>query len=401
MASLLDFDDSVLSAIVASARDPYDMLGLARVSRRLRDIVRADRARRWPGWQLVRMTPQKKWKYAAMRELYEQMSEACDEGARDVARYAGTRATLDECREAWCARFGVWRASHRCDELGVIRAIMRGVVPFDQIIAHPWARTARILKTIGKFARDGDVIDMIGRLDDSNIDDADKYCVTVLYGVMRALRNELARDVIVIFYSGTRRDDLAKLAIRAHNEVIFRDHAHYFDCGGNYGYMCLIVQHCAGWACDDDIARYCNKAFDGERGVFMMLLRAVKSDDPSMCTIVRESFARNYDAQTSQVTAPDVAGAEEECAQCLPQLVRIAARRGHRAMCTHLLAWAIERGVVDLVAREMLRVARLCDHYWIMDMVCVMMRAIRGPGRGMVPGHHGRCCALLARGWQF
>jgi len=392
MASLLDLDNAALGVIVASARDPYDMLGLCMTCRRLRDIVRILRSHRWPGWQIAHMTPQRKWKYAAMRELYEQMSEACDMGAQDVARYAGVRATFDECREAWCARFGVWRASHRCDELGVIRTIMRGVVPFDQIPAHPWARTARILKTIGKFARDEDVIDMIGRLDD-----ADKYCMTVLYGVMRARRNELAREVIVIFFSGTQRADIAKLAIRARNEAIFREYAKYFNYYKDYSLMCLIVQHRASWVCHGDIASYCDDVFGDETGVFMMLVRAVKSDDPNMCRIVRESFARNYDAQTSQVTAPDVACAEEESAQCLPQLARIAARRGRRVMCAYLLAWAAERGRLDAVAREMLRVARLCDHYWIMDMVCGMMHAIRGPDRGMVPGHRGRCCALVAR----
>jgi hypothetical protein len=85
--------DGFLTARIIALIDPYERAGLRGSSRAMCAAC---------GKEPSKLTPRKMWKYAAMRGLDAQMSRACDAGARDVARYAGSRASFEECRAAWC-----------------------------------------------------------------------------------------------------------------------------------------------------------------------------------------------------------------------------------------------------------------------------------------------------------
>jgi len=96
MASLADFDDSILALIIHHL-PLFDRVSLRATCTRARSLISEPHKR----------TPQKQWRWAIRRDDSRIATEAVLAGARDLLRCAEPAATLDECRDAWISRFAI------------------------------------------------------------------------------------------------------------------------------------------------------------------------------------------------------------------------------------------------------------------------------------------------------
>jgi hypothetical protein len=161
MASLADFDDSILALIIHHL-PLFDRVSLRATCRRTRAIIPAPRKR----------TPQKQWRRAMRHGDLDIARESIEAGARDLLRYAGEASTIDECRAAWIARFAddmsIRRAilgarafgddEHVLQLTDAIRAIYRG----DGSLAMSYVRENALTDHIAPFAY-CDICKLIGK----------------------------------------------------------------------------------------------------------------------------------------------------------------------------------------------------------------------------------------------
>jgi hypothetical protein len=373
MDSILDFDDLVLARIVEYL-GPYGALGLRGTCARFRAMIRAPRkfdaetGRAPHGYEPRVRTPQQMWRWARRRGFVELMDEACDAGARDVARYLGAGVEFAEVRAMWCARFACDECAYYdseesggCDEddreiqdtlFAMIRGDVRGCYP---------TRSRRMAIFIGKYASDADVRRVASELVGSYWLDG------IIGGVVRSGRDALARELISIrlahdtefaeciemYMLSANRADLCASWERCNKRIQYKnDMLHDAMRGGIDACMYAYIR------CECDVS------------ILQFLANATAIKGSLLCVFARKWF----DSATRECTSfepgfdGDFMGGN--VTHWFSLLLGIAARNGNREACEYLRSWAASRdprASLDFAKIAASAVQR--DAYWIADLI--------------------------------
>jgi len=338
------------------------------------------------------------WKYAAIRGLDAQMSAAEDAGARDLMRYAGSRASFEECRAAWSESFAQWRGGD-AEELRVLRAITRGnrASIWNALCDDIHLRNARIARAVGKYAEDAVVFVIVADMLIGK--DVEYFAIDmIIAGACIARRRELAHALIDLrFTEWDGRDDTYPAIIAKYILIAGDIEMYTSELGGldENADVCAAARS----GNDDAFDAAIKARRDWHDSVSDILRDAIASGNTDIVDEVRERDARKeikYAIAHGDIPSSDPFG--DGLSGNMAELARLAARKGSRAMCEYVLVWA--KSMYDFAdAREaMLNEAIARDFYWIVDLVLAHARAVEGPGAARPCAEHcAPCCAIMLR----
>jgi len=382
---------------------------------------------------MIKKTFRGVWKYAMMRRLPELAEAAIDLGARDLQKAAGVdRASYDERRAAWIARFCRWR--HADDEMVQIRAIIAG----DRLAIARIFRGATALRKAAHAVGEHVSEDII-RAELADCGDRDIVSVLgeVIIGAIKARRLQFARELLANWCKRARAygvggsyifatGGFAHLAIAAGDTLLYEATLDYHDdsisisttmeysaIGGNiemfkylYGRLAsthdrIYVTPCA----------LCGAVRSGNVKLFGEVAEIVMKNG----ILDREYFEDRYHMFGTK-TVSTIESLVLTVAKC-------AGHRGTLEMCCEVLKWAhvIDREYELFALVEMFWTAHddKCDNYNTADFALCRIRdatvkpsyCIRGTSRytplsfselidysKFCERHRGNtCCSIMAR----
>jgi hypothetical protein len=377
---LLDFDDAILQH-VAAYLGHYGALRLRRTCARMRTLIAApvgavDGERAPWGVEPRKRTPQRMWRWAARRGYDDLMTEACDAGARDLARYLPATVEFAEARAMWCATFArdecmAYRLDTMCavaneiirEQCEIVRGNTREIA---RICASCRIRDAKIAQLIGKYAGDDEV-----RRAFANHDHALLVRDEFIYGAARSGRDALARELIAqrvahdVEYicelvekllSIGRQDLLADIEDRIPREWHWHSMFDAATRGGRKAY------------------EYAREHSDHTINIIGFLASVAATNGSAMCGVARESI----DAAVAENRTPTEAGVmrardfvqSELFKVSLCSAISVAALNGNRAACEYLHGWLREIATCTSVSCASFMYSAIdCDSYWIVDLI--------------------------------
>lgn len=384
--SIHDCDINTLCEIMRFI-DPYESADVRLVCRAFRTAC---------GASPRKLTPAQMWKYAVRRGLWEQCKQACDVGARDLARYTRSRATFEECANAWKASFCT--QERMCDGLcdGELVELRDITVRGDRSWIAQMLNTCvkhKLLRALGRYS-DSDLIKAVITSDD-DIRRISGRWITIIEGAIKEHRRELVRDIITHWREKLNAVD--------------------FDSIARGLATCALV--CADVEMFEFITRGSGR---------VNILACCRSGKPEMFAFAKSRIGELSDNKCKDALIGAVCSGKIEMFRevfswlvehgpvidinlkryegSIPNLAEYAMHRGNRAICATLLTWAESLRVIQTASAAMFRIALKEDIFWIADLVICRMRAAHGPRgadeyiRQLRDAKKGTCCEIMSRG---